>query len=154
MYKRILIVCLLALTTCSKSRAPKSSVDEVNGNITERVARISAIIAKHKAPPTAILDAQFLEEQSGDGVLGPSDFRAFYFVEVSPQEVSRWTQILTPLEMKGEYAEPAQPHDWWISRDAFASLEFYKPDILTGRVFGWMGVSKQTGRIYIFTFTM
>ena len=151
---RLIILCLLALMACGKNRAPKSSVHEVNGSVVTRAATISAIIAKHKAPPTIIRDAQFVEERTGDGVLGPSDFRAFCLVEVAPQDVSRWTQILSPLEMTAEFAAPIQPRDWWIARDAFAALQFYKPNILTGRIHGWIGVSKQTGRIYIFTFTM
>jgi hypothetical protein len=154
MFRSTIIVCLFALTACSKSSAPKSSVHEMTGSITERVAGVSAIITKHKAPPTAILDAHFVEEQTGDGVLGPSDFRAFYFVEVAPQDVALWTQMLTPLGVTAEYNAPAQPRDWWIARERFASLQFYKPDILTGRVHGWIGISQQTGRIYIFTFTM
>jgi len=154
MLRFAIIVCLFVLTACSKSSAPKISVHEVTGSSAERVAGVSAIITKHKALPTAIIDAHFVEEQTGDGVLGPSDFRAFYFVEVAPQDVSQWTQIFTPLGTAAEYDAPAQLRDWWLSRDTFASLQFYKPDILTGRVHGWIGVSQQVGRIYIFTFTM
>jgi hypothetical protein len=154
MFRFATIICLCALTACSKSSAPKNSVYEVTGSSIERVARVSAIITKHKAAPTAIVDARFLEEQTGDGIFGPSDFRAFYFVQVAPQELSKWTEILTPLGAAAEYTAPSQPCDWWIAHDTFASLQFYKPDILTGRVHGWIGVSQQTGRIYIFTFTM
>jgi hypothetical protein len=154
MFRFTIIVCLFTITACSMSSVPKSSVHETTGSITERVAGVSTIITKNKVPPTIILDAHFVEEQTGDGVLGSSDFRAFYFIEVAPQDVSQWTQILTPLGAAADYDAPAQPRDWWISRDTFASLQFYKPDILTGRVQGWIGVSPQTGRIYIFTFTM
>ena len=154
MFRFAIIICLFALTACSESSAPKWSVYEVTGSNTERVARVSAIIAKDKAPPTPILDAHFIEEQIGDGYFGPSDYREFYFVEVAPQDVSQWTQILTPLDETAGYGAPAQPRDWWITRDTFASLQFYKPGILTGRIHGWIGVSQQTGRIYIATFTM
>jgi hypothetical protein len=154
MFRFSLIVCLVALTACGESSTPKWSVYEVTGSRPERVARVSAIIAKDKAPPTAILDARFVEEQIGDGFLGPSDFREFYFVEVAPQIIAQWTRILTPLDETAEYAAPAQPRDWWATRDTFASLQFYKPNILTGRIHGWIGVSRQTGRIYISTFTM
>jgi hypothetical protein len=147
-------LALLALTACSRSSTPKPTVREVTGSSDDRIARVSAIIAKHKTPPTAILDAHFVREQTGDGVLGPSDFRTFYLVEVAPQDVSRWTQALTPLGGVAEYNAPAQSRDWWIAHDAFRSLQFYKPDPLTGRVHGWIGVSPETGRIYIFTFTM
>ena len=154
MLRFVTIACLSALAACSRSSAPKTSVHEVTGKSSERVTAVSAIITKHKAPPTAILDAQFVEEQTGDGGLGPSDFRAFYFVQVAPQDVAQWTQILTPLAATAEYDAPAQLRNWWIARDTFASLQFYKPDTLTGRVHGWIGVSQQSGRIYIFTFTM
>ena len=154
MFRFAIIACVFALTACSRSSAPKTSVYESTGTSVQRVSDVSAIIAKHKAPPTAILDAHFVEEQTGDGVLGPSDFRTFYFLAVAPQDVSQWTQILAPLGATAEYDVPAQPRDWWIARDSFASLQFYKPSTLTGRSLGWIGVSQQTGRIYIFTFTM
>jgi hypothetical protein len=157
MLRFVIIVCLFALMACDKSSetsAPKRSVHEVTGTSAERVAGVSAIMVKHKAPPTAILDAHFLEEQTGDDVLGPADFQAFCFIEVAPQDVSQWMQVLTPLGATPEYGAPAQPRDWWITRDTFASLQFYKPDILTGRIHGWIGFSQQTGRIYIFTYTM
>jgi hypothetical protein len=152
--KLVSIVCLFALTACAGSSAPKTSTHEVTGSLTERVAGVSAIIAKHQKPPIPILDAYFVEEQVGDGMLGPSDFRAFYRVEVAPQDVGQWTKILTPISGEADYAAPTHPRDWWISRDAFGSLQFYNPVTLTGRDHGWIGVSQQTGRIYIFTFTM
>jgi hypothetical protein len=154
MYRFAIIVSLFALTACSNLNAIKNSVYEITGSSTERIRGVSAIITKYKALPTAILDAQFIEEQIGDGVLGPSDFREFYFLEVAPQNVSQWAEILTPLEAIAEYDAPAQPRNWWIAHDTFASLQFYQPRVLTGRVNGWIGVSQKTGRIYIFTFTM
>lgn len=153
MYRFVIIVCLFMLIACSGGNAPKTSVREVTGSRIERVAAVSAIITKYKAPPTAILDAHFVEEQIGDGVLGPSDFRAFYLINVAPKDVSHWTKVFAPLGETAEYDAPAQTN-WWIARDTFGSLQFYKPDILTGRVNGWIGVSQQTGNIYIFTFTM
>jgi hypothetical protein len=154
MFRFAIIICLFALTACSMSNAPEHSIHEVTGSSTERVAAVTAIITASKAPPTAILDAHFVEEQIGDNVFGPADFWAFYFVEVAPQDVSQWIKILTPLGAAAEYAAPSQPRDWWIARNSFASLQFYKPDILTSRIHGWIGVSQRTGRIYIFTFTM
>lgn len=152
----IILIALLALPACkvNPASAPKTSVAEVIGSSKKRVAEVSAILAKAKTPPTAILDAYFLEEQIGDGVLGPSDFRAFYAIKVARLNLAQWTKDLTPLGTTAEYAAPAKPRDWWIARDVFSSLQFYKPDALTGRVNGWVGVSQQTGQIYIFTFTM
>jgi hypothetical protein len=154
MFKFAIIFCLFAIAACSKISPLKSSAYEVTGSSTERVAGVLAIITKHKAPPTALLDAHFLEEQTGDGVLGPSDFRGFYLLKVAPQDISRWMQIFQPLGVKAEYNAPVEPRDWWVTHDTFSSLQFYQPDILTGEVHGWIGVSPQTGSIYIFTFTM
>jgi hypothetical protein len=154
MVRIAIIACLLFFAACSPSSAPKSTVQEITGSRVERVASISAMLSKQKIPPTAIVDAHFVEEQVGDGVLGPSDFRTFYSLEVASQDVSRWVQTLTPLEATATYGAPAQPRDWWIAHDTFGALQFYKPDTWTGRANGWIGVSPQTGRIYIFTFTM
>ena len=63
------------------------------------------------------------------------------------------TQDLTSIEKIPEYDAPSQQYVWWITRDTFTSLDFYKPDVLTGRIHGWIGVSRQTGRIYIYAYT-
>jgi hypothetical protein len=158
----IALVCLFALTTCNGSKGTQFSEYELTGGVAERVARVSAAMAKHKAPSTPILDAHFIEEQSGDGQLGPSDFTDFYHIQVATQDVDQWTKILTPITDpsggKGpklsRYTAPKHPRDWWISRDAFGSLEFYEQSILANREQGWIGVSRQTGHIYIFAYTM
>jgi hypothetical protein len=154
MFRFAIIVCLFAIAGCIQTSALKSSTYEVTGSSTERVDGVLAIITKHQTPPTVLLDAHFVEEQAGDDALGPSDFRAFYFIRVAPQDIARWMQIFQPLGATAEYNAPAQPRDWWISRDTFTSLRFYQPDVLTGKVHGWIGVSQQTGHIYIFSFTM
>ncbi|HPY40824.1 MAG TPA: hypothetical protein PLM98_09910, partial [Thiolinea sp.] len=96
----------------------------------------------------------FLEEQRGDGVLGPSDYQAFYVLKVAPQDIAQWIKLLTPLEESAQYAEPSQTREWWLDRSTFAELQFFKPGSLTGRLNGWVGISQETGHIYIFTFTM
>lgn len=148
-----LVACLSLLAGCGDSTAPVRSVHEITGSASERVAAVSAVIGHSKAPPTSILDARLVEEKIGDGVFGPSDFWTFYVIEVAPRDVPQWTRMLVPLEAIPEYAAPEQPRDWWIARDAFGALQFYKPDALTGRSNGWIGVSQSTGRIYFFTFT-
>lgn len=153
MYRPVIIVCLSVVAGCSQSSKSQNSVHEVGGSNTERVARVTAMIARHKELPTAILNAHFIEEQIGDGGFGSADFRAFYLVEVDPRVIPRWTRDLTPLPTAVEYEAPAQDRDWWIDRNDFGSLQFYQPDALTSRIHGWIGVSQKTGRIYIFTFT-
>ncbi len=154
-FTSIAFACLLALTACRPSNSPKNSIHEITGTSTERIAGVSAILAKHTTLPTPVIDAHFIEEQIGDGSFGPSDFRRFYALEVSPQDLSQWTRLLTPLSKATPYVTPpSSAGTWWVSSSAFASLQFYKTDGLTATTNGWIGVSPQTGHIYIFTFTM
>ncbi|MBE9061067.1 hypothetical protein [cf. Phormidesmis sp. LEGE 11477] len=154
-----IITCFVTLTACGqnstiRSRASQVSVYQIKGDRTERTASVSAILNENVAPPTAILDANFLQQQLGDGEFGPSDYQTFYFVEVASQDIAQWIQLLTPLTPSPNYIAPAQPIDWWITRDDFTTLQFYEPSALFGETHGWVGVSAQTGRLYIFTFTM
>jgi hypothetical protein len=139
---------------CGESNTPRHAMHEITGSSADRVAEVATVISRHTTLPTPLADARFREEQIGDGSLGPSDFREFYFIEVESQDVSQWTRRLTPLGKPAEYTEPTEPRDWWVDRTTFDSLQFYKPDILTGRTHGWIGVAQRTGHIYMFTFTM
>jgi hypothetical protein len=158
MPRLLIITVLIALTACipSNESKVKTSTYEIKGTTAERVARVSAIIAKHKAVPTAILDANFFEEQLGDGVLGPSDFRSFYYIKVAPKDVKQWTQMLTPLTTNASYTalgKSCKNCNWWVSRNTSNALKFYQSITLTGHPQGWIGVSPQSGSIYIFSFT-
>ena len=152
--RALTILCLLIFSGCNQNSVPKTSSYEITGDTTNRVAEMSAILAKVVAPPTVIQDAYFLEEQTGDGKLGPSDFRAFYVIQVEALDVEQWTRTLVLLGEPAEYHAPTQTRDWWATTNFFSSLEFYKPKSLTGRSHGWVGISRASGRIYIFTFTM
>jgi hypothetical protein len=70
--------------------------------------------------------------------------------------VKQWTQLLTPLTTTASYTAPGESCNcnWWVSRDTFDSLKFYQSSPLTGNPQGWIGVSPQSGSIYIFSFTM
>lgn len=91
--------------------------------------------------PSALLDAHFLEEQTGDGRLGPSDFAAFYALTVAPADLPAWRAALP------------QPQPWWVGEDALDSLEFYSPKLLTGSSNGWVGLAPD-GRIFVYVFTL
>src|SRR5688572_24882572 len=130
--KYILIVCLL-LVSCTPTRPAEISYFEVVGNQARRVEVVTAMLAKLHALPTPIVDAQFVEEKIGDDELGPADYRAFTLLEIAPENVAAWQDILIPLETTPGHAAPSQPTSWWVDEDAFASLQFYTPDTLTGR---------------------
>jgi hypothetical protein len=91
------IACLVASQACHESKPPETSAYELAGGQADRATQMSSIIAKHKAPPTHIDDAHFLEEQIGNGVVGPSDFRAFYAIDIAPEDAGLWIELLTPL---------------------------------------------------------
>ncbi|MDZ4286754.1 MAG: hypothetical protein U0984_02285 [Prosthecobacter sp.] len=154
MIKFIAICSLLTITACHRGNAPQTSVNEITGSNSERVLAISAIIGKHKVLPTGLGNAYFVEEKIGDGILGPSDFRTFYLLEIAPWDSGQWLKILTPMAEVPKYALPVRPCHWWLAESEFHSLQFYQSDTLTGRIHGWIGVSPKTGRIYIFTYTM
>jgi hypothetical protein len=60
----LLLFCLM--TACSPMR-PAQSTFEISGTQAERVAAVSPLISKRAPLPSRILDAQFIEEQTGDG---------------------------------------------------------------------------------------
>ena len=118
---------------------------------------MSQLVGKHTPLPSSLLDAQFVEQQSGDGELGPSDFSAFYLLTVAPTDLPAWRSALAPIQPPNappKYAAPKQPFPWWLPSDAFLRLEFYSPKSLTGRSNGWVGIAPESGRIFVYAFTM
>jgi hypothetical protein len=150
---RLLIFTLWLAMSCAAPVAITPAHTEITGTQAERVQAITEMLSKQDAPPTPILDAHFVEEQIGDGNMGPSDFRTFVMITVAPERVATWQAALSPLDTQPGYTAPAQPYAWWIGKDRFATMSFYAPDTLTGRTNGWVAIDERTGEIYIFTFT-
>jgi hypothetical protein len=131
----LLLFCMLA--ACSPQPPPTSQT--ISGTRVERVAVISRLLSKTVPLPSALLDAHFLEEQSGDGRLGPSDFEAFYALTVAPADLLAWREALSKPAPWNHFtndsdirrAAPTQPQPWWVGEDALDSLEFYSPKLLT-----------------------
>lgn len=156
--KAILILMLAVLVTaCGKqpaSKPAKQSASEMTSDKAERIAGIVKILSATATLPSVVEDAFFLEEQTGDGQLGPSDFSSFCVVVVGLENAARWKAILSPISTSPEYSKPGKPTAWWISEQDFKSLEFFKPAPLSTRLIGWVGVSTNSGKIYIHTETM
>ena len=153
--KTLALLLLCSMTACSPKR-PAESSREITGTQTERVAAVSPLISKHAPLPGPILDAQFVEEQTGDGQLGPSDFAAFYALRVAPADLAAWRSALPTIESQNtppKYVAPKQTRPWWLTHDDFLSLTFYSPKSLTGRSNGWVGIAPD-GRIFVYAFTM
>ena len=149
----LLLLCLMA--ACSPKRHADSS-HEIAGTRAERIAAVSQLVSKLAPLPSPLLDAHFVEQQMGDGQLGPSDFAAFYALAVAPADLAAWRSALPPIQAPNtppKYAAPKQPLAWWLSHDDFLRLKFYSPKSLTGRSNGWVGIAPD-GRIFVYAFTM
>ena len=92
----------------------------------------------------------------GDGILGPSDFFAFYALTVPAADIPAWRAALaaSPVDKGTEaYAAPKAAAPWWVSKAEYQKLELFSPKSLTGRSPGWVGLAPD-GRIFIYAFTM
>ena len=150
---KVYSILLVGLLTACGPNPPKQSFSEIVGPLADRVANVGRIISKHGPLPSPLLDARFVEEQIGDGDLGPSDFTSFYELTVAPTDIAKWRAVLKTTK-DHEYDSPNPPKEWWVSEADFARLDFFEPKPLTGRIHGWVGIAGQTGKIYILAFTM
>jgi hypothetical protein len=151
----IAILLTWTMTACDSGK-PRASTLDVGGSKAERVAEVSKIIGRSAPLPSPILDAHFVEEQTGDGTLGPSDFASFSAITVAPDDLAVWRSALQPIERQNTPAKlvnPKQAQPWWVTPNDFGALEFYSPKSLTGRNNGWVGIAPD-GRIFVYSFTM
>lgn len=154
----ILMAC--SITACGKKNAQVAS-QEIGGSQAERVAEIIKLLNQSGPLPGPLLDARFVEEKTGDGRLGPSDFKSFYALTVGPADLPAWKAALSKSppwnkfsnddEIKRAAPKTAQP--WWVNGADLSKLEFFSPHSLTGNANGWVGIAPD-GRIFIHVFTM
>jgi hypothetical protein len=153
MLRFVIMAGMCALTAYQRHKAPWTSVHEVAGDKPQRKVHVSAILSQYKTLPTGIQDAHLAEEQIRYGVSERSRARSFYVLGIAPQDLFQWVPLFTPLASRPEYVAPTEPLGWWVTRATFNRLQFFRPDILTGMPEGWIGVSWETGCIFIFTFS-
>jgi hypothetical protein len=149
------ILLAFSVTACD-SGGPRVSTYDLGGSKAERVAKVSKIIGRTAPPPSPIIDAHFLEEQTGDGRFGPSDFASYCALTVAPDDLAAWRSALQPIESQNtppKLVDPKQAQLWWVTPNDFSTLEFYSPKSLTGRYNGWAGIAPD-GRIFVYSFTM
>ncbi len=144
-----------SMTACGPDSS-KASLYPSGATQAERVSAVAKNLSRGITLPSALLDAQFVEQQTGDGRLGPSEFAAFYALTVAPADLPRWHAALAAIPVvnsSGNYAAPKTAQPWWVSAADFQTLKLYGPKSLTGRYNGWVGLAPD-GRIFIYSFTM
>lgn len=153
--KSLILLSVCSLAACSP-RKPAESTQEAGGTKAERIALVSRIVTRNSPLPSALTDARFIEEKTGDGRLGPSDFKSFSVLTVAPADLPAWKAALAPLEAHNTppaIVSPKQACPWWVDATDFAGLEFRSAKSLSGRVNGWVGIAPD-GRIFVYSFTM
>jgi hypothetical protein len=151
--KNYFSLCLLVFVV-SCGRTAKNSIYEVTGDVNQRIAAVKKIISEKSIPPTPITDAFFNDEQVSDNQLGPSDFSIFCVIVIKMEDLQKWRQTVRPMSTMPKYIAPQKSESWWISSNEFSALEFFHVDSLSTRNFGWVGISTNTGTIFIHSETM
>jgi hypothetical protein len=154
------VLLALSITACGQKNA-QTSAQEAVGTKAERVAQTTKLLSNSAPLPGPILDAQFVEEKTGDGRLGPSDFKTFYALTVAPADLPAWKAALSKSKPANKFsnedeikrAAPKMKQPWWVSGTEVGKLEFFSPHSLTGNANGWVGTAPD-GRIFIHVFTM
>ncbi len=144
----------LILSSCGQPTETQRTVHEVTGDRAHRVEQISKQLARKHAVPSPLLDAHQFVLQLGDGVFGPSDYVSYTAIEVEKGTVDRWTELLTPLTEVADFAEPTEPRPWWVSAEEFGKLTFYRGHPFAPFLHGWIGVARDRGRLYIFSYSI
>lgn len=159
-----LSIALLSIAAIAKAADPKpepAKQEAKDGRQAERVAKITKQLSRAGKLPGQLLDAHFVEERTGDGLFGPSDFKAFYALSVAPADLPAWRAALSRVKTWNHFANdedikrsaPKKAQPWWVKGADLGAMEFYSPHSLTGRANGWVGIAPD-GRIFIYAFTM
>lgn len=152
------LALLIGVLACCDERKPRQSDFEIQGSEAQRINALEEILQKHSPKlPGPISTPHFLQEQIGDGNLGPSDFSSFYAFTVAQDDMAAWIAHFGPLKTTLQapaYAAPQQAKSWWLSAKKFSGLDYYNSKKLTGRNTGWIAVDPSTGEVFVHTMTM
>ena len=128
--KALALLFLCTMAACGPK--PVDSSPKSAGTTAERVAAISKLLSKSAPLPSLLLDAHFIEEQTGDGRLGPADFKAFYALTVAPADLPAWRDALSKSKTWNDDSNdahvkrevPKKAQSWWVSGGDLGVLEF------------------------------
>ncbi|MCP4192499.1 MAG: hypothetical protein GY768_17935 [Planctomycetaceae bacterium] len=120
----------------------------------ERVTAMTDLIKKRISPPGPILDAECIEEQTGDGRVGPSDFYFFAKIVVEKSDFASWKSVAGKRLSSWDYRSPRTELSWWPTQTEADDLEMYSSKPMFGRSNGWVGFAADGQTIYVLTYTM
>jgi hypothetical protein len=113
-----------------------------------RVDRVTDFLKRIERLHGPLIDAHMAEWQFGDNFLGPAEYAGYMRLQVPPGDIDRWVASFEPLPMRPRWGPTVEPRAWWVTREVFDELEFFKPRGLSWRIEGWIGVHRRTGVIY------
>ncbi|WDE95572.1 hypothetical protein PQO03_07545 [Lentisphaera profundi] len=148
--KTLLILISLVLYGCSKPEKKLTKTPE------ERVQSIERIITSNAKLPSKIISADYIAETQGDtSSLGPTDFKFYLRIKVSPEDIASWARGLKkPYNNCTHYSQPKSPQIWWLKKTAFSNTDLYETKSYFNRYNGWILLDRQQSYIYVYTFTM
>ncbi|MEY3446674.1 MAG: hypothetical protein RIR45_1429 [Pseudomonadota bacterium] len=179
---KLALACLVFIFIAARVAwmdSSKAVVEEVTGTEAQRAAKVEAYLLRNVATvwqarsdnhstiwssaaqkpgvtlPGKIADPHFLYT-SVDSFRHDGD-RYYVSFRVPVADVDKWTAILEPIDptrsIAGEIPVPPQIA-WWVTDEHLSRLTFFDPRTLSGQLYGWVGVDRATGEIFVYSFTM
>ena len=148
--RRIAILFLLfVICGCS---GPQNQTHEIEGTAAERASAVTRLIESNATLPSKITDAHLIDFQIGDGQLGPSDFRSFAWIKVSPTDVVKWKAALTTVPQNSlSYESPPTKQEWWLTQLSYNNETKFDARTLFDRP-GWI-IVQDDGNVYVYSYT-
>ena len=159
MYLLPLIFVVATLVACEKTSDPTQLHSPVLQKAplakAERIDQVSGILKQDTELPSQIIDAYFDEVAVREGeIFDQVDFASYMYIKVALADIDKWRAVLPrTLGYTPVFKAPTKSYFWWIDSSRFKSMEFFQPQPLSTRN-GWVAVSRQTGEIWIYGFTL
>jgi hypothetical protein len=146
---------LIGMGLCSSCDRPSGVTSQVHiGGVALGV--VSKLIRDPSVLPS-IKAAYIMEETRGDGELGPSDRRLFMRLDIKPESMSQWGELIEPHEDKSQavFVTPHLKEPWWPAHSPLPRARLIgKPTLLRGSLHGWSALSEAGDRVYLYSYTM
>jgi hypothetical protein len=122
----------------------------------ERIALVTRILTERYSLPSDIIDAHFDQHTFGPpdpSGLAPEDYVSYMYIRVSTREIGKWDSLLIRPLGYAPTIDPADNYAWWLNGKDMKNFEYFEPQPLASRD-GWVAISRKTGELWIYGFTM